>query len=157
MANIAQSVNVISPLMTTPDGLMKQTTWWPFLLFCKYMRGWTIATHVSSPAYEGPTEPAWLQAAAVIPWLDVSATINEEGWVSMVVINLHPTENFEVDVEGVKAGRGEKVKVYTVTGEKWDVTNTSEKQSVGIEESEWDGEGKFKFPRMSVVMLRWKP
>jgi len=27
MANIAQSVNVISPLMTTKDGILKQTTW----------------------------------------------------------------------------------------------------------------------------------
>ncbi|KAG9821712.1 family 51 glycoside hydrolase, partial [Aureobasidium melanogenum] len=29
MANIAQSVNVISPLMTSKDGILKQTTWWP--------------------------------------------------------------------------------------------------------------------------------
>jgi alpha-N-arabinofuranosidase len=37
MANIAQSVNVISPLMTTATGLVKQTTWWVCLLFAKYI------------------------------------------------------------------------------------------------------------------------
>jgi alpha-N-arabinofuranosidase len=41
MANITQSVNVISPLMTTDTGLFKQTTWWVYLLFAKYMRGRT--------------------------------------------------------------------------------------------------------------------
>ncbi|KAK3669659.1 hypothetical protein LTR78_010476 [Recurvomyces mirabilis] len=71
MANIAQSVNVISPLMTTKDGLVKQTTWWPLLLFCKYMRGWTVATHVSGGAYEGETELKWIRATVDTPWLDV--------------------------------------------------------------------------------------
>ena len=33
MANIAQTVNVISPLMTTEKGVVKQATWWPLLLF----------------------------------------------------------------------------------------------------------------------------
>ena len=55
MANIAQSVNVISPLMTTKDGIVKQTTWWPLLLFSKYMRGHTLATHVGCEMYEGET------------------------------------------------------------------------------------------------------
>ena len=158
MANIAQSVNVISPLMTNKDGLMKQTTWWPLLLFCKYMRGWTIATHVSCASYEGPTEPKWMQAAVDVPWLDVSAVVSEDGWVSMVVVNAHPTEGFEVKLEGVKGSAdGEKVHRFVITGEKWDVVNTAGEQSVGIQESEWDGQGKCKFERMSVTMLRWKP
>lgn len=56
IANIAQSVNVISPISasceadckrklifvrtaTKPDGLLKQATFFPFALFSKYMRG----------------------------------------------------------------------------------------------------------------------
>ena len=155
MANIAQSVNVISPLMTTKDGLMKQTIWWPWLLFCKYMRGWTIASHVSSPAYEGATEPAWMRAAVDTPWLDVSAVVSDDGWVSMVVVNVHQTNGFEVELDGV-ASSG-KVQVHTITGSKWDVVNTDAEQAVGIKESEWDGKGKFDFQRMSATMLRWKP
>jgi len=157
MANLSQSVNVISPLMTTQNGLYKQTTWWPLLLFCQYMRGWTVATHVSSPAYEGATEPAWMQSTVDTPWLDVSAVVGDDGWVSMVVVNVHLTETFEVELEGVKAAGGEKVRTYVVTGEKWDVVNTEKEQNVGIQEGEWDGEGKFAFKRMSVTMLRWKP
>ncbi|KAK5684552.1 hypothetical protein LTS10_004422 [Elasticomyces elasticus] len=153
MANIAQSVNVISPLMTTKDGLMKQTTWWPLLLFSKYMRGTTIATHVSCGAYEGPTTPAWQQSTVDSPWLDVSATISDDGWVSFVVVNVHQTEAFDVEIAGVKEG---EVKKYVVSGPTWDVVNTESEEKVGIEESEWDGKGKLHLPKMSMTMLRWK-
>ncbi|KAK3650364.1 hypothetical protein LTR56_006342 [Elasticomyces elasticus] len=153
MANIAQSVNVISPLMTTKDGLMKQTTWWPLLLFSKYMRGTTIATHVSCGAYEGPTTPAWQQSTVDSPWLDVSATISDDGWVSFVVVNVHQTEAFDVEIAGVKEG---EVKKYVVSGPSWDVVNTESEQKVGIEEDQWDGKGKLHLPKMSMTMLRWK-
>ncbi|KAK3074401.1 hypothetical protein LTR53_003195 [Teratosphaeriaceae sp. CCFEE 6253] len=156
MANLAQSVNVISPLMTTKEGLMKQTTWWPLLLFCKYMRGTMIATHVSCGAYEGPTTPAWQQSTVDSPWLDVSATLSDDGWISMAVVNVHQSEAFDVELDGIKC-EGGSVKKYLITGAKWDVVNVENDQQVGIEESEWDGKGKCRFPRMSVTMLRWRP
>lgn len=155
MANIAQSVNVIAPIMTHKDGIVKQTIWWPLLLFSNYMRGWTVPTHVSSAAYEGETEPKWIQSTIDTPYLDVSATVNAEGMASMVVVNVHQTEANEVDLTGVKPSSG-GVKVYSVTGESWNVTNTSGREKVAIKESEWDGNGKFKFPAFSITMLRWK-
>ncbi len=35
MANLAQLVNVIAPMITTPDGLLLQTTFYPFELFAR--------------------------------------------------------------------------------------------------------------------------
>jgi alpha-N-arabinofuranosidase len=156
MANIAQSVNVIAPLMTTAEGVIKQTIWWPLLLFCKYMRGCTIATHVSSGAYEGETEPKWLRSAMDTPWLDVSASIGDDGVVSMVVVNVHQTESQKVEVVGSKPS-SEKVQVYSITGDSWNVNNMDGSEKVGIKESEWNGEGSFEFPSFSITMLRWKP
>ncbi|OQO08375.1 putative alpha-L-arabinofuranosidase C [Cryoendolithus antarcticus] len=155
MANIAQSVNVISPLMTTETGLIKQTTWWPLLLFCKYMKGWTVATHASCGIYDGTTEPAWLQGVGEVGWLDVSAAVDEEGWVSMCVVNAHLSEAQEMEVEGLAAGQGE-VEVYEISGEAWDQSNADGTQRVGIEERKWDAKGKFNFPAFSIIMLRWK-
>ena len=156
MANIAQSVNVISPLMTTKNGLVKQTTWWPLLLFSKYMRGWTIATHSSCSSYTGETAPDWMRSAVETPWLDVSATIDENGWVSMMIVNLNLKESIDVQLDGLGGGEDEVI-VYTVTAEKWDAVNTAEKQMVEIKESKWQrSQSKFKFPNMSVTMLRWK-
>lgn len=155
MANIAQSVNVISPLMTTANGIVRQTTWYPLLLFSNYMRGWTIGTHVSCPAYEGETEPAWLRSASDTPWLDVSATVSNDGWVSLVVVNVHLTQTFEVDLEGIRSAGGD-VTVYTITAENWDAVNTEQEEQVSIHESAWNGQARFEFPRMSITMLRWK-
>ena len=155
MANIAQSVNVISPLMTHEKGLMKQTTWWPLLLFCKYMRGTTIATHVSSPAYEGVTEPKWMQGTVDSPWLDVSAVLSDDGIVSLVVVNAHPAQDFKIELDGLSAASGEVTK-YIVTASRWEATNTLGDEQVGIEESKWDGHGACEFAKMSMTMLRWK-
>ena len=155
MANIAQSVNVISPLMTTKDGLVKQTTWWPLQLFSKYMRGWTIATHLTCSTYEGETEPKWMRSAVDTPWLDVSAAMDEDGWVSLVVVNVHMKENFELDVDGLKPDDG-GVKIYLITADNWDAVNTADCEEVSIKESSWEANGKVKFPRMSITMMRWK-
>ena len=155
MATIAQSVNVISPLMTTKDGLMKQTTWWPLLLFSKYMRGWTVAVHLTGSEYEGDTQPAWIRGSIETPWLDVSAAINDEGIVSLVVVNVHEEKAFKTKIEGLPAGT--TVDVHTITGPDVQSTNTSEKQEVGITESKWEAQSEYEFPRASLTMLRWKP
>ena len=155
MATIAQSVNVISPLMTTPDGLLKQTTWWPLLLYSKYMRGWTVAVHLTGSEYEGETRPEWIRGAIETPWLDVSAAVNDDGIVSLAVVNVHEERNFATRIEGLPAGAD--VEVFTVTGPAVDSVNTAESQEVGIRESRWEAQGEYEFPKASLTMLRWKP
>jgi alpha-N-arabinofuranosidase len=153
MANIAQSVNVISPLMTSPEGLVKQTIWWPLLLFSKYMRGHTIALNVRSPEYSGRTNPKWIRGTIETPLLDCSATVSEDGYVNLAVANVSEESDFEVLLEGLKA---EDVEVHTVSGDHVQVTNTAQEQNVGITESKWDGKGSFTFTKHSFTLLRWK-
>lgn len=157
MANIAQSVNVISPLMTTEEGIVKQTTWWPLLLFSKFMRGWTIGVHVRSEAWdcEDKTKPRWLGGVLEdgASLLDVSASVNADGVVSLAVVNISEEKDLAVDLKGLVAG---EVKVYTITGRSVEVVNTKEKEEVGIEEGRWDGQGKFVFKKHSLTLLRWK-
>ncbi|KAJ1338494.1 alpha-L-arabinofuranosidase [Microdochium nivale] len=157
MANIAQTVNVISPLMTTEKGVVRQSTWWPLFLFSKYMRGHTLATHVRGPAYEGETSPKWLQGTAAatnggISWLDVSATIEADGLVSLAVVNMNDTEDYSVELDGIAAD----VNVYRVSGDSVQATNVEGSEAVGLHESKWDGKGAFTFPKHSFVMLRYK-
>ncbi|KIX06278.1 uncharacterized protein Z518_04253 [Rhinocladiella mackenziei CBS 650.93] len=156
MACIAQSVNVLSPLMTTETGIIKQTTWWPYELFCKFMKGHTVAVHVACDAYSGPTKPEWVRGLKETPWLDVSATVDDEGWVSVCVVNMHLQSDMKTAVGGVDGAKG-KVKVYTITGADPKVTNMGGKEEVGLKESEWDAnEAVFVFPKCSITVLRWK-
>lgn len=152
MACIAQSVNVISPLMTTKDGITKQTTWWPLLLFSKYMRGWTIAAHVACGSYKGQTSPSWIRSAKTTPWLDVSAVLSDDGFVNLVTINVHEHKDFKVKVEGVT----DSVDVFTVTGGDVTVTNMNGKEEVCVKESAWDGKDYYTFPKHSLTLMRWK-
>jgi len=154
MANIAQTVNVISPLMTTKNGVVKQATWWPLLLFSKYMRGWTVGVHVRGGAYDGETQPVWLQSVLEhgASWLDVSACVDEEGIVSLVVVNINEVEDFEAELKEV----GDEVEVYTISGPSVKAVNVDGKEQVGVKESKWDGtKGKYKFEKHSITMLRW--
>ncbi|KAK2795353.1 hypothetical protein FQN50_009744 [Emmonsiellopsis sp. PD_5] len=153
MACIAQSVNVISPLMTTKEGIIKQTIWWPLWLFSRFMRGWTIGSHVSCGAYEGATEPKWLRSVKDTPWLDVSATLSDDGWVNVAVVNIDEQKDFTTKFEGAA---GKAVEVYTVTGDDVNVTNMKGEDKVGVRNSVWDGEGLYTFPKHSLTMLKWK-
>ncbi|KAJ4364481.1 hypothetical protein N0V83_009075 [Neocucurbitaria cava] len=154
MTNIAQSVNVISPLMTSKDGLVKQTIWWPLLLFSKYMRGHTIALNVRSAEYLGRTNPNWIRGTIETPYLECSAARGEDGYVNLAVTNVSEERDFEVELQGLKAEDG--VEVHTVSGEDVNVANTAEEQKVGIKVSRWDGKGAFKFGKHSFTLLRWK-
>jgi alpha-N-arabinofuranosidase len=153
MANIAQSVNVISPLMTTKTGIVKQTTWWPLLLFSKYMRGTTLNIHVRCGEYEGTTSPEWVRGTVDTPWLDCSASLSDDGWVTLAVVNIHGSKSFETRIDAVLKGPAQ---VFTVTGANVAATNTETKQEVGVAESQWDGNGLFAFPTNSLTMLRWQ-
>ncbi|KAL3452733.1 alpha-L-arabinofuranosidase [Aspergillus insuetus] len=153
MACIAQSVNVISPLMTNIGGITKQTTWWPYELFCKFMRGHLVAVNLACDVYEGPTKPVWIRAVRETPFMDVSATLDEEGWITTCVVNYH----LEKEMETVFSGAEGVVSVYSITGEHHHVTNMEGKQEVEVKEAEWDSsKGVFVFPKCSITFLRWR-
>jgi alpha-L-arabinofuranosidase len=155
MANLAQSVNVISPLMTTKTGIIKQTTWWPYELFCKFMKGHQIAVHLDCESYTGTTKPEWVRAVKDTPWLDVSATIDDEGQISVCVVNIHAERDMKTEMRGLA---GTSVEVYTVTGANLKVTNMGGKEEVGVKHSSWEPKNDFTFvfPKSSMTMLRWK-
>jgi alpha-N-arabinofuranosidase len=152
MACIAQSVNVLSPLMTTKEGVIRQTTWWPYELFCKYMRGHTIGCHLFCDAYDGTTKPDSIRGTKDTPWLDVSATVDDSGWVSLCVVNIHETQDIPTNLEQCHGA----VQVFTVTGTNLKVNNMEGREEVGVKESTWDARGTYTFPKHSMTLLRWQ-
>ena len=89
------------------------------------------------------------------PWLDVSASIDPDGWATLAVTNIRDGGEITANIDGIKSGT--TVEVYTVTGEHINVVNTSETQEVDVQSrtiQEWKGE--YEFPGASLTMLRWK-
>lgn len=154
MATVAQSVNVISPLMTTERGVIKQTTYWPLLLFSKYMRGRSLATHVRASTYNGRTFPEFLASTVDLPMLDVSAALSDDGYMNLAVVNISETDDMTPKLPAI-AG---PVQVYTVGGKTNQIrdVNVEGSEKVSIRESKWGGQGKYTFERHSFTILRWK-
>lgn len=151
MANIAQSVNVISPLMTTKEGIVKQPPWWPLLLFSKYMRGQALSVGVRCGEYQGVTKPDWIRGTIETPWLDVSAALGDDGVVSLAVVNIQEDKAIETQLKGIPAGA--KVEVHLVSGK-----GVMEREAgVSTSEITWPEDHSYKFPAASLTMLRYKP
>ena len=157
MANIAQSVNVISPLMTTKEGIRKQPIWWPLLLFSKYMHGSTISVHLTCSEYTGPTTPEWIRSTAIAtPWLDVSAALDKDGFVNLVVVNIHPEKDLQADLQGIGA---EDVETFVVTGDNplAEEVHLDENGS-GYKKGTFNasgGKGQFTLAKHSITLFRW--
>ncbi|CAO1636537.1 unnamed protein product [Parajaminaea phylloscopi] len=101
MACIAQSVNVISPLMTSPDGLLFQTTYWPLQLFAKYMKnGRLLNTGFTSEVYQGPTYPTWIKHIVPPSYIDIVGMIVEgdKKSIRISILNRHPTADWEANL-----------------------------------------------------------
>jgi alpha-N-arabinofuranosidase len=88
------------------------------------------------------------------PWGDVSAALRNDGFVSLMVVNIHESREFETEIVGVPAN--EAVEVHIVTGSGVRDSNEENRQSVGVTVTSWDGKGNYAFPKHSPTWLRWK-
>jgi alpha-N-arabinofuranosidase len=68
IANIAQIVNVIAPLLTTRDGLLKQTIFYPLAMFANRRQGISLRTAIDGPEYRTQHHQ--------VPYLDCSAILD---------------------------------------------------------------------------------
>lgn len=78
IACIAQIVNVISPIHTRPNGLLLQTTYYPFVLYSQHARGVSLRPVIDSPTYragERGDVPALDAAVTYQPLDDGSGTL----------------------------------------------------------------------------------
>lgn len=93
IACVAQIVNVISPLHTTRDGLLKHSTYYPILLFNQLASGDALDVKVDSPRHE-------TKRFGDMPLLDVSSSYNPEtGSNAIFIVNRSMTESVPVEIE----------------------------------------------------------
>jgi alpha-N-arabinofuranosidase len=83
MANLAQMVNAIAPIVTTPDAAVVQPIYYPFLLHAQGHLEASVDTWVDGPTVDGPAEylSHWKHTFSDLgPFtvVDVAATVNKE-------------------------------------------------------------------------------
>ena len=93
IACIAQIVNVIAPLLTRPEGVLKQSIYYPFKLFSQFATGQAL-----TPVVDGPTYRAGDRGD--LPALDAAVSHDQEaGTISAFLINRDPHHELTVDVK----------------------------------------------------------
>ncbi len=90
IANIAQIVNVIAPVMTQGDQLFIQTIFHPFEMFSKRRQGDALRIFLDGPSYESKEH-------GVVPYIDASAILDGKR-LKVFLTNRHGEETAEVCV-----------------------------------------------------------
>jgi alpha-N-arabinofuranosidase len=93
IACLAQIVNVIAPILTSTDALVRQTIFYPFQLFRRHARGQALDLLVKSPVYEA-------KSYGETPQLDVSASYDpDRGEQAIFLVNRSATAPLQVEIE----------------------------------------------------------
>jgi alpha-L-arabinofuranosidase len=92
IACLAQIVNVIAPILTTRDAMLKQSIFYPIMLFSRLAEGLALDVAVKAPMYE-------TKQFGDMPLLDVSSSYNAEtGANAIFIVNRSQSESLPVDI-----------------------------------------------------------
>lgn len=80
IACLAQLVNVIAPIMTSPRGSWTQTTYWPFLHVSRYGRGTALRPVIQAPCYSAAEFDD-------VPLIDATAVLADDGALTVFALN----------------------------------------------------------------------
>lgn len=120
IACLAQIVNVIAPILTTRDALLKQSIYYPLMLFSQLASGVALDVFVRAPHYE-------TEQFGAMPLLDVSASYNEETHAHAVfIVNRSQTESTPLNIYWQDRTPSHIKAMYQVAGTDPKATNTFE-------------------------------
>ena len=150
MANIAQLVNVIAPMMITGDKLWRQTTYYPLQLFASNCFGFSLDVLVKCDTFN-------TEKYQGLPYLDLSAAYQPaSSKVVLNVVNRHPSKSIEATIEnqfGTPDKQGQSFEIFS-PGLKDE--NSVEEQKVKTVAKSFSVTGKnfvYTFPAHSFTQL----
>jgi alpha-N-arabinofuranosidase len=110
IACLAQIVNVIAPILTTRDGLVKQTIFYPIKLASKFARGQALAVATKAPAIS-------TKRFGDMPALDAAASYDPAtGQSAVFVVNRSQTDALSTEIIWQSETPREIGGVYQVAG-----------------------------------------
>lgn len=120
IACLAQIVNVIAPILTTRDVMLKQSIYYPLMLFSKLANGAALDVTVCVSRYD-------TKQFGDMPLLDVSASFNEEtGAHAVFIVNRSQEASTLVEISWQDLKPKSIEAVYQVAGNDPKMANTFE-------------------------------
>jgi alpha-N-arabinofuranosidase len=153
MANMAQLVNVIAPMMITNDKLWKQTIYYPLQLFASNCYGESLDTYLNCDTYDAGDYKK-------VPYLDVSSAYNDKtGELVINVVNRHLEKSIETNIVNQFGKLQGKATVYTVNSGNISDENSVDQQKVKTQSKEVAVKENglvYSFPAHSFTMIKVK-
>lgn len=153
IANIAQIVNVIAPILTRADEMLLQSIYAPFAMFSARRDGVAIQPAVSGPGYESSSY-GWVN------YVDTSAILGD-GVLHAFLINRSTSEQAEVEIDhaGSKIVAVQSAEVVCGTDPKANNTYTqpNEVRSIPLHSvNVQDGKASVILPALSASAVTFK-
>jgi len=164
MANLAQLVNVIAPIVTSPQGLYHQTIFHPIRLYAEHTQHVALDVHVDCDTYELlPTQEtsSWPHRVADLgPFtlLDVAATYDPTSRrLTLAVVNRDREHAIPTRLQLVNGISIDAITAYEVNGDTPDTVNSfANPDAVSVTRRAVDARGEsvdYTFPAHSVTVL----
>ncbi len=150
IANLAQIVNVIAPILTDGNDMLIQSIFYPLEMYAKRRTGISLQPAVQGPTYEGKTN-------GEVTYIDTSTILNE-GQLSVFVTNRHPDDTATVHINLADQKIAALDAAEIVTGPHADTVN-SYKQPYAIQAQPFskvkivEGEATATLPPLSVTAM----
>ena len=154
IACLAQLINVIAPIMTNSNGLLRQTIYYPYSWALQLARGSVLNLQVDSPGYE-------VSGMGQVPYLDVAGTVSsDDGKTSLFVLNRDLSKPHAIEVNWQDKAPSRALSAVLLTGDDLKASNsfdapqrvsprTLEKPSIT------GGRAKFEVPPRSYTVIQW--
>ncbi|MHB8502443.1 MAG: arabinosylfuranosidase ArfA [Candidatus Acidiferrales bacterium] len=153
LACLAQLVNVIAPIMTNENGLLRQTIYYPYSWALEFARGAVLDLVVESPTYD-------VAGMGAVNYVDVAGTYQSEtGKTALFLLNRDLAKPHEIQIvwEGSSPRAGDTL---VLTGSDLKATNTFESPArvtpqKGEQPSTSAGRTTFELPPRSYTVVQW--
>jgi alpha-N-arabinofuranosidase len=154
IACLAQLINVIAPIMTNSNGLLRQTIYYPYSWALQLARGSVLNLQVDSPGYE-------VSGMGQVPYLDVAGTVSsDDGKTSLFVLNRDLSKPHAIEVNWQDKAPSRALSAVLLTGDDLKAFNsfdapqrvsprTLDKPSIT------GGRAKFEVPPRSYTVIQW--
>ncbi len=151
LANLAQMVNVIAPIFTSPEQMFLQTIYFPLLLYRRENGDKSLDLLVKTGGFES-------ERVGWVSYLDASATFDEATrTITLNVVNRHETESRVTAIESQNGDFAPEVSSFTIYHDDVKAENNFDESPVGIVEGKTKAEKNclvYEFPPHSVTVLK---
>ena len=154
VACLAQLVNVIAPLMTNANSVLRQTIFYPYSWALQFAHGASLSLFTESSTYE-------VTGLGQVPHLDVAGSLDAiNGKISLFVLNRDLAKQREVEVVWEDSAPSRTLDAWTLTGSDLKATNTFDTprrvtQQQFTKPSIASGRAKFEVPAGSYTVIQW--